>query len=168
MKASLTKTLLLPLCFSLFLTHCKLSDSAINGNAKSPQLLKKEISFYQGLLKTNSNHHKAHLALGWAFLHDNQYAQAITSFNNAIRLSESNVVAYIGLGIAYQKSGHIQYARHSYEKAKEFKPTWYLIDFQIAKLHLQKNNISKALAKVDDIMPYDKELAHQLINEIYP
>jgi tetratricopeptide (TPR) repeat protein len=87
-------------------------QTAIDGYAKIPQYTKEHYL----LASANVNSGYAHYSL-------KQFDKAKLDFEAALSWQPENSRAYRGLGLALQKTGHIDHAIQNYERAVELDPT---------------------------------------------
>jgi tetratricopeptide (TPR) repeat protein len=86
---------------------------------------------------------------GIGFYHKGLWADAISAYNEAVRLEPRNANFYAARGDTYNKMGNIPFAIVDYSKAIELAPRSAEFYYSRAKAYFSVNDYEKALADTD-------------------
>jgi tetratricopeptide (TPR) repeat protein len=150
-----------------FFTSCNsINSSNIEGNADNPRLLKNEIQQYKAALLKDTASAAIYNALAWSQLYGKEYEKAIRNFNLSLKFKKK-ANAYVGLGLAYDKMNHNQYAILSYQEALNLKPEWHYVLYQLGKLFAREKRKKDAMNMLDLLIASNKGLARELMDVLY-
>ena len=84
--------------------------------------LSEAIEAYSLVLERHPERADVHARLGGMYLMQQQYADAINSFQRSITLDVGQARAFVGMGMAYLHTGRHSLARAALEEARRIKP----------------------------------------------
>lgn len=107
---------------------------------------------------------KANINLGMDAVEQQDYATALSCFENAIKAGENGRLAYRGLGIAYMGQGRYEEAVQAFEKALKssnglVKKVDYDINYYMAMAEYKCGDLDKALDTYNAILDLDDKSA---------
>ncbi len=97
------------------------------------------------------------------------WKNAITVFENAVRVTEKNYTAYNNLGTAYGKKNNYDKAISSYNKALNIKPDYTAALFNIGTAFMAKGNFDKAVSYFNRTLKIDPKYinVHNNLGDIF-
>lgn len=87
-----------------------------------------------------------HFAKGWLLNLERRFDEAITEYQEAIRIRHDFAEAYNGLGNVYYNLGKLDQALTEYQAAIFLDPAYIEARLNIAMLHYQKNRLDQAVS----------------------
>jgi Flp pilus assembly protein TadD len=86
-----------------------------------------------------------HHVQGQIYSQQNQHAEAIAEFLEALKQAPNNADLYEELGEEYRKSGHLDLAQQAYSKELALSPSNPIAMFNLAKIDIEMNRTAEGL-----------------------
>ena len=138
-------------CFTLIVGDALCRQLLLLGNIKSAMIL------CQGILSRNSSCEWASRRLGFLFLKQNNYADAITSLQTALRCNPKDSYSWEGLATAYESQGRLLAALKSFLKAIQLNSRSFYALIKTANLYVllgQPANAAEYYRQILKFNPY--------------
>ncbi|MAJ44150.1 MAG: hypothetical protein CMF96_05305 [Candidatus Marinimicrobia bacterium] len=102
------------------------------------------VVWYQRAIKTNSNYHIAHYALGKSYFKLEKNEEALNSLKNAVMVDPTYAKAYELIGIIEKQSGNLESSISNFKLAIEHDKKAYIANFRLASVFNEMKNYSEA------------------------
>lgn len=103
------------------------------------------LSLFQHDVEINNNNYMAHLNLGFALQERKQYQEAMTHYDQALRIKPNFELAHMNLGVILAASGDNQKAEFHYLRAIEINPAALQARINLGNLYLRQGHIDESL-----------------------
>ncbi|MCX7969459.1 MAG: tetratricopeptide repeat protein [Armatimonadetes bacterium] len=97
---------------------------------------------------------------------DGDVDEAIRLLREALQFDSGFYKAWVNLGLAWERKGNLQEAKHCYEQAIRCQPSWFpLAHYNLAGIYLKQGDLTKALAECDLAIQADPKFARAYLRK---
>ena len=118
-----------------------------------------QISIWADTVAKRPQNAGAHYNLGLASAQEGRIEQAMTEFEQALRLKSNYADAYWNLGVSLEKVGRAQEAMGRYEQALRVKPNWAEGHYYVGMALTRLGRMSEAIAHYEQALQINPDYA---------
>jgi tetratricopeptide (TPR) repeat protein len=125
-----------------------------------------EIDLWTDCVIKSPNKDRPHYGLGFAFMNQGKYDEAILHFNEALRINPNYAVAHNSLGTVFLNQGKYQEATDQYKEALRINPDNAIARINLGIAYLAVGDRRRALKEYEILKTMNPGLANALYEKI--
>ena len=112
--------------------------------------VEKKLDIASQKVKTNPKDPQNHVDLGWAYLQNQRFNEAVTEYKNALNLDKNFFPAYFNLGLAYMQVKKYDLSIEAFKKALSIQPKSAQVKLNLGIVYNETGKYDAALKELKD------------------
>ena len=116
-----------------------------------------DITLYGHAAAVTSNNWWAHYNLGLSLSHDGKTNEALSHFQETLRIRPNDPQVYLNIGVISAKNGNTEEAMSYFSRALQYKPDFDKAHLNLGKIFLDGGNLDKAFFHIQEAVRINPE-----------